>query len=126
MRVILADDDRNVRSALRLLLERELELEVAGEAADGKDLLAEAKSAEPDLVLFDWELPGLTVAETLSRLRACCPEVILIGLSGRVEARQAALGAGVDAFVSKGDPPERVLDTLQRLICKGEEDTGSC
>jgi DNA-binding NarL/FixJ family response regulator len=126
MRVILADDDRNVRSALRLLLERELELEVAGEAADGKDLLAEVKSAEPDLVLFDWELPGLKTMEMVSGLRECCPGVVLISLSGRVEARQAALGAGVDAFVSKGDPPERVLDTLQRLICKGEKDTECC
>lgn len=116
MRVILADDDRNVRSALRLLLEKELEFEVAGEAADGKDLLVEAGSAEPDLVLFDWELPGLKTAEMVSELRECCPRAILISLSGRLEARQAALGAGVDAFVSKGDPPERVLDVLHRVF----------
>lgn len=123
MRVILADDDCNVRSALRLLLERELELEVTGEAVNGKDLIAEVKSAEPDLVLFDWELPGLKTTEMVSGLRECCPGVILISLSGQVEARQAALGAGVDAFVSKGDPPERVLDTLQELMCKGDGDS---
>jgi DNA-binding NarL/FixJ family response regulator len=126
MRVILADDDRNVRSALRLLLEKELEFEVAGEAADGQDLLVEAESAEPDLVLFDWELPGLKTAEMVAELRACCPRAILISLSGRLEARQAALGAGVDAFVSKGDPPERVLDILQRVISENGDGSESC
>ena len=61
------------------------------------------------LVLLDWELPGLEADGLLPTLRELCPRLKVIALSGRPEARHAALDAGVDAFVSKGDPPERLL-----------------
>ena len=57
MRVLLADDQMKVRSALRLLLEQEPGLSVVGEAAEAKDLLAQVGTERPDLVLLDWELP---------------------------------------------------------------------
>lgn len=120
MRVILADDDRNVRSALRLLIEKELQLDVSGEAENGEGLLEEAAARPPDLVLLDWELPGLKSEALLPALRACCPEAKLIGLSGQPEARQKALRAGVDAFVSKGDPPEKVMVAVRKLMLEGE------
>jgi DNA-binding NarL/FixJ family response regulator len=109
MRVLLADDQTKVRSALRLLLEQEPGLSVVGEAAEAEDLLAQVEATQPDLVLLDWELPGLRTDDRLSALRTLCPRLKVIALSGRAGARRAALAAGVDAFVSKGDPPERLL-----------------
>ena len=109
MRVLLADDQSKVRSALRLLLEQEPELSVVGEATDADELLAQAETVCPDIVLLDWELPGLSRNDVLSTLRARWPRLKVIALSGRPEARQAALDAGADAFVSKGDPPEQLL-----------------
>ncbi len=109
MRVLLADDQSKVRSALRLLLEQEPELSVVDEATDADELLAQAGTAYPDIVLLDWELPGTPRHDLLSALRARCPHLKVIALSGRPEARGAALTAGADAFVSKGDPPERLL-----------------
>lgn len=109
MRILLADDQAQVRSALRLLLTQEPGLSVVGEAAETGVLLAQAEATRPDVVLLDWELPGLQAATPLSILRARCPCLKIIVLSGRPEARQAALAAGADAFVSKGDPPERLL-----------------
>jgi len=109
MRVLLADNQPKVRSALRLLLEQEPGLSVIGEAAEAEDLLAQVEATQPDLVLLDWELHGLRTVERLAALRTLCPRLKVIALSGRPEARRAALAAGVDAFVSKGDPPERLL-----------------
>jgi DNA-binding NarL/FixJ family response regulator len=64
------------------------------------------------LVLLDWGLPGLPSKALLPALRALCPHLKVVVLSGRPEARQAALDAGADAFVSKIDPPERLLAAL--------------
>ena len=110
MRVLLADDQPKVRSALRLLLEQEPGMSVVGEAAEAEGLLAQVSAVHPDLVLLDWELPGLQVASpVLPTLRTLCPRLSVIALSGRPDARRAALAAGADAFVSKGDPPERLM-----------------
>ncbi|MCD4739462.1 MAG: response regulator transcription factor [Anaerolineae bacterium] len=112
MRVLLADDQAKVRSALRLVLEQQPGVSILGEAVDITGLLDWVKAACPDLVLLDWELPGLETAGLLPTLRELCPCLAVIALSGRPEARQTALDAGVDAFVSKGDPPEQLLATV--------------
>jgi len=109
MYVLIADDQSRVRSALRLLLEQEPGIQVLGEAVDTTGLLDRVKAACPDLVLLDWELPGLEEDSLLPTLRELCPRLSVIALSVRPEARRAALDAGVDAFVSKGDPPQRLL-----------------
>jgi DNA-binding NarL/FixJ family response regulator len=119
MRILLADDQPEVCSALRLLLEQESGLEVVGEAAEIEELLAQIEATRPDLVLLDWELPGLNASSSLSALRSCCSRLVVVALSGRPEARRAALDAGADAFVSKGYPPERLLETLQTVGASG-------
>jgi DNA-binding NarL/FixJ family response regulator len=125
VRVFLADDQAKVRSALRLLLEQEPGLYVVGEAIEAGELLAQIKATRPDLMLLDWELPGLAHASSvgsekhlLLALHVHCPDLRVIALSGQLEARQMALAAGADAFVSKGDPPERLLATLRTIGLK--------
>jgi len=128
MRILLVDDQSEIRSALRLLLEQENGMTVVGEVAKAEDLLSQVEATQPDLALLDWELPGLQDADPptrfasaqrlLSELRARCPRLLVIALSGRPEARQVALAAGADAFVSKGDPAENLLQTL-RAITEG-------
>ena len=115
MRVILADDQAKVRSALRLLLEHQPDVEILGEAVDTTGLLDWAKAACPDLVLLDWELPGLPATALLPRLYDYCPALRVIALSSRPGVCQAALSAGADAFVSKGDPPERLLMAVDEV-----------
>lgn len=112
MRVLLADDQAKVRSALRLLLTDEPHVKVIGEAIDSTGLLDWVKATCPDAVLLDWELPGLPAAALLPVLHIHCPQLRVIALSGRPEARNKALSAGADAFVSKGDPPEVLLSSL--------------
>ena len=123
MRVLVADGQAAVRSALRRLLKEEPGLIVVGEVVRADELLDQAAATQPDLVLLDCELCGLSASfrptagqarwrllDALHRLRSH-PKVIV--LSGRPEMRQAALDAGADAFVSKGNPPERLLTILR-------------
>ena len=112
MRIMLADNRRKVRFALRALLERQSGFEVVAEGVDAQDLMAHAESSCPDLVLLDWELPGMAPRDLLIALRRYCPNVKIIALSGRVSARREAIDTGVDAFVSKGDPPEKLLSVI--------------
>jgi len=115
MRILLADDQPKVRFALRLLLEREPELNIVGEATEAETLLTQLATTQPDIVLLDWELPGLSHIDSLPTLRTAYPQLLVIALSGRLGTRQAALAAGADAFVSKGNPPEKLLDTLHTV-----------
>jgi len=121
MRILVADAQMKVRSALRLILEQELGLSVVGEASEVEGLLAQAEIVQPDLVLLDWELPGRQIDASaglvgpglLATLRSNLPHLRVIVLSGRPEAHQVALAAGADAFVSKGDLPERLLAAVR-------------
>ena len=118
MRVLLADDQAWLRSAIRLLLEEQPEIEIVGEAPDAATLEQLAKLRIPDLILLDWELPGLRVAADrralLRVIRRYNPRLQVIVLSGRPESSRGALSAGANAFVSKADPPERLLAALQK------------
>lgn len=112
MRITLADERRKVRFALRALLQRQIDMEVVGEAANAQELIALVEHECTDLILVDCELPGRELPDLLNTLRGMCPDAMIIALSGRVDARQRAQNAGVDAFVSKGDPPERLLSAI--------------
>lgn len=115
LRILLGDDQPEVLSALRLLFEQEPGLTVVGEATDPDRLLEQAEALGSDLLVFDWELPNHHAAGLLPALRSRFPNLHVIALSSRPEARDAALLAGADSFVFKGDPPEYLLEVVRRL-----------
>lgn len=116
MRAMLADNQPRVRSALRLLLEQEPDNAVVAEVDNGGDMLTAAAAAQPDVVLMDWELPGDSPVRVLPALRAACQNLCVVVLSGRPEARQKALAAGADFFVSKGNSPDELLSALAECL----------
>ena len=112
-RVLLAAPQPDVRAALRLLL-LDLNMGVVGEAADWPTTLALAPETQPDMLLVDWDLISLDSGNTLSQLRAACPAAVVIVLISQLDARQqAALSVGADAFISKGEMPDRVAERLR-------------
>ncbi len=115
LRILIADDQYDVRSALRLLLEHEGKMRVIGEVAEMQGLVELAPATCPDLLLLDWELPGSGMS-TIPLLRSHCPQLQVIVLSGRPEMREQALRAGADAFVCKGDSPEKLVTSLRAMM----------
>lgn len=114
--LLLADDEKRVLSALRLLLEEEPGIGLVDEVGEAAGLLTKAQETSPDVVLLDWELAGLHPGHLLSELHAQDPRLRVLALSGRAEARQHALSSGADAFVSKSDPPDILLAELHAVL----------
>ena len=116
IRVYVADALTEERSALRLML-LDLNMEVAGEAADWATALAQAPVSLTDMLLIDWEmLPRSSPIMALDQLRRACPAALVIILISHLDARQqAALSSGADAFISKSETPERVAERLRSV-----------
>jgi DNA-binding NarL/FixJ family response regulator len=112
--VYLADAQPEERSALRLLL-LDLALEVVGEAADWPTTLAQAPKTGLEMLLVDWDLLPVDLGvKSLAELRLACPNALVVVLISHLDARhQAALSAGADVFISKGETPERVAERLR-------------
>jgi DNA-binding NarL/FixJ family response regulator len=112
-RVYLADAQTDERSALRLVL-LDLKMEIAGEAADWSTTLAQVPLSRTDILLVEWELLPKEPVAALIELRKVCPLALVIVLISHLDSRQqAALSAGADAFISKGETPERVAEHLR-------------
>ena len=109
----LADANPDELSALRLLL-HDIKIEITGEARDWPTALAQAPDSNSDILLVDWALLPKSPTEALVQLRKACPAALVIILISHLDARQqAALSAGADVFISKGDLPERLADHLR-------------
>jgi DNA-binding NarL/FixJ family response regulator len=111
-RIYLADGLADERSALKLMLQN-LDMQVVGEAADWATTLACAPATRLDLLLVDWDMLPAESGTALALLRAACPNAIIVVLISHLDSRQqAALSAGADVFISKGETPDRVADRL--------------
>ena len=102
-RVLIAEDQRGMRNLVRWLVELEEGLEVAGEAATGREALDRARQLRPDAVVLDLGLPDVDGEVALPQLRSDLPSARIVVLSGQASAliqpRIKALGA--DAVVEK-------------------------
>lgn len=116
MRAIIADDQMEVRSALRLLLEEKLGMKVIGEAGTAAELVDRARMDCPDLLLLDWELAGMKPGDTLPLHLSLNPLLFVIVFSSLPQNRALALACGAKEFICKSDPPDRLLKALDK--CK--------
>jgi len=115
LRILLADDKYEIRSALNLFLTSRLDLELIIEARDMEHVMAQLEDAHPDLIILDWELPGRPTRERISILRALVPDLKIIIINSKPELQQQVLAEGADAFVCKTDPPSRLLEVIQNF-----------
>jgi DNA-binding NarL/FixJ family response regulator len=113
MRILLAVAQRDVRLALQLCLDEEPGTLIVGTASEAASLLALLQTAQPDVVVLDWDLPGHPPARLLAeaKRRDMAPHVVVI--AAHAHAREEALSAGADAFVQTGGLPDRLLATVR-------------
>lgn len=119
MKIMLADDYAPLRSTLQAWLTQEPTFEVIAEVAEAARLLPAAATLQPDVLLLDWELQGLRAdtirQQVIVKLHAQSPHLRIVAMSTQFEAKQQALSAGADAFVSKSESPERLLLVLHKF-----------
>jgi DNA-binding NarL/FixJ family response regulator len=91
-------------------------MEMAGEAADWSTTLVQVPVNHIDMLVVEWDLLPNPPSTALDELRRACPTTLVIVLISYLDARQqAALSAGADAFISKGELPERVAERLRTV-----------
>lgn len=112
IRVLIVDDHAVLRQALRLLLEVHPDIEVVGDAANGREAMEAAEKLFPDVILMDMVMPGLNGLEATHQIRRRLPKTKVLILTGYMEDEQivAALRAGASGYVvKKSDATELVL-----------------
>src|SRR2546425_12708062 len=109
--LLIAEDQRLFRQSLRLLLEREPDLRVVGEATDGREAFDLAMKTKPDMILMDVDMPRLDGVTATRLIRSCLPDVKVLMLSVHDEDARivAAVQAGACGYVMKGSGPAEVL-----------------
>jgi DNA-binding NarL/FixJ family response regulator len=115
--VLLVDDNPSfLRIATRFLQEHD-DVAVVGAAGGGEEALALAQDLQPDIVLIDLAMPGLSGLETIPRLRAALPEAGIIALTvlDTISYWQAALSAGANDFVPKTRLNTDLLPAIRRV-----------
>ena len=121
MRVLIADDHGIVRSGLRLLLERQPDIEVVAEAADGAEARELAVRERPDLAILDVKMPKLTGLQATREIKRQAPEVSVLILSMHDDERYLfeALKAGASGYVLKAQADTDLLAAI-RAVERGE------
>ncbi len=114
-RFLLADDNPDLRSALRLMLETRLNAPLVFEAHDHASMIEQCLAHQPECLILDWELRGFNDRNCLTDLHDLLPELKIIVISARPESAQEAVAAHADAFVSKTDPPSEIMNAIRRL-----------
>jgi DNA-binding NarL/FixJ family response regulator len=123
VRVLLADDQTLVRSGFRVLLERDEEIEVVGEASHGAEVVERTRSARPDVVLMDIRMPGMDGLEATRRIvgdpALAGVRVIILTTFDHDEYVFQALHAGASGFLLKDVDPDDLRDAV-RVVARGD------
>lgn len=121
VRVLLADDQALVRDGFRSILDREADLDVVGEAADGVEALELTRRLHPDVVLMDIRMPRLDGLEATRRLltRPAPPRVLVLTTFDRNDWVYEALRAGASGFLLKDVPREQLVAAV-RMVARGD------
>jgi DNA-binding NarL/FixJ family response regulator len=112
VRVLLADDRPATRQGLRALLALLPQIEVIGEAANGRESVALVAKCRPDVVLMDMRMPVMDGVEATRCIKEQWPMVRVIALTIHARYRAQALAAGADAFLLKESNPGALLDAI--------------
>jgi DNA-binding NarL/FixJ family response regulator len=121
MQVLIADDHEIVRRGVRSILESRKDLQICGEAADGRDAVLKATQLHPDLVILDHSMPILSGLAATSEIHQLMPDVPILMLSMHQEKSllDAVQVAGAQGFVPKGECADKLLEAVDAVM-RGE------
>ena len=121
IRVVIADDQDMVRAGFRMILGSHDDIEVVGEAGNGREAVEAARLLKPDVVVMDIRMPGVDGIDATRRLmeRADAPRVLMLTTFDLDEYVYEALKAGASGFMLKNAPPDRLAEAV-RTVAAGD------
>ena len=121
MRILIADDHGIVRGGLKLLIERQPDMQVVAEADDGVTAFEQALATKPDLCVLDVSMPRMTGLQAARQIRAHLPETQVLALSMHDDERYVfdALKAGASGYVLKREVDQALLNAI-RAVSRGD------
>ncbi len=126
IRILIVDSQSRTRQSLRALLATWPEMGELQEARSGAEAVQSIESFCPDLVLMGVRLPDLDGLEATRQIKKRWAHVKIIVLSSYADYEADALAAGADAFVHKGEPPDRLLEALVAVTRRSASDVVPC
>jgi DNA-binding NarL/FixJ family response regulator len=117
--VLIVDDEHLVRGGLKMILDAQPDIDVVGEAENGLQAVAKAKTLRPDVILLDVQMPvmnGLDAAKVILDLPDHCPKVIMITTFDLDEYVHTAIAAGASGFLLKDTRAEVLADAVRTVV----------
>lgn len=123
IKILLVDDDPNIRRGVRMNLALESDISIIGEAGDGWEALRLARELQPDVVVMDIRLPFLDGLSAAERLRASQPKcaVIILTLYDEPSNRKRAQQIGVAAFIPKQKTDGELVNAIRKITLERGE-----
>jgi DNA-binding NarL/FixJ family response regulator len=121
IRVLIADDHAIVRGGLKQLFALMGDIEVAGEATDGTEVLEALRDGQFDLLLLDLTMPGLSGVTLIGRIRAQNPKlpILVLSMHNELQVAKRVLQTGASGFVTKGSMQDILMDAVRRVAAGG-------
>ncbi len=115
IRLLIADDHSIVRAGIRLLLDSQPDMEVVGEAQDGRESLAQTQKLKPDVILMDIAMPNMGGVEATQTIKETHPQAQILALTMHEDAPYffRMLQAGASGYVVKGADPSELLNAIR-------------
>ncbi|HEX8131447.1 MAG TPA: response regulator transcription factor [Pyrinomonadaceae bacterium] len=122
LRILLADDHETVREGLKMIVNAQDDMEVVGEASDGRAAVARAEELLPDIVVMDVSMPHLNGLKATVKLNQSCPQVKVLTLTRHSDDGylQQLLRAGAAGYVLKQSPPAELLHAIRAIAAGGK------
>jgi DNA-binding NarL/FixJ family response regulator len=122
LRILLADDHETVREGLKVILNAQSDMQVVGEAADGRAAVAQSVALLPDVVVMDVSMPQLNGLKATEAIRHCCPDVKVLSLTRHADDGylQQLLRAGASGYVLKQSRSTELLHAIRAVAAGGK------
>jgi YesN/AraC family two-component response regulator len=121
-KILIVDDDKDLRFMLKYLIQSTTGMEIVGEAADGNEAIEQTRKLEPDLIIMDAAMPNMDGVEATKRIRDMQPRVYILGLTAFTDYPEMMLGAGANKCLLKTEAYGRLTNVLNSL--KDESESG--
>jgi len=120
LRILIADDHETVRKGVCTILSSRLDIEICGEAVNGKEAIEKAHALKPDLVILDITMPVLGGWEAAKEIRNILPDVPILFLTMHESSQlvEEAKRLGVQGYVNKTQASQTLLDAVDTLLRK--------